>query len=337
MKATDFLWALAYGGSANSLGYATGKIKSKSGVSQFLLSMLAGGSAPGVSKAVAGSVVHVLDAMALPAKDYSVTIKPVQGGSGDPAPDNVRPISGWSQMVLTHIPGKNLLDPSKLTSKSATIVTGYVNEGFLLKKGVTYCLSRSEFNGVGSTSIYTKDGLTSLASSSGTYNRRVFYTPTEDTEVSFRFYQAAGAGGADLDEIKSSAMLEISDTVTDYEAYASRTDTPVSWQTEAGTVYGGALDVTTGVLTVTHANIASYAAESINEPWISSMDVYSAGGTPTTGAQVVYPLTTALTYQLTPTEIQLAFGENVLWVDTGDSAMQYYAVKDSSILREVML
>ena len=41
-------------------------------------------------------------------------------------------------------------------------------------------------------------------------------------------------------------------TYTDYTAY-NGTTYPITWQTEAGTVYGGTVDVVTGVLTVTHA------------------------------------------------------------------------------------
>ena len=85
-----------------------------------------------------------------------------------------------------------------------------------------------------------------------------------------------------------------------------------------GTRYGGTLDVVSGVLTVTNANIVSYNGEIINEPWISSMDVYSAGATPTTGAQVVYPLATPQTIQLTPTAVRSLIELNNIWADTGD-------------------
>ena len=91
----------------------------------------------------------------------------------------------------------------------------------------------------------------------------------------------------------------------------------ISWQSSAGTVYGGTLDVTTGVLTVTHGYIASYDGETINEPWISSIDAYESGTTPSTGAQVVYPLTTALTYQLDPVTLSTLLGENNIWADCG--------------------
>ena len=49
------------------------------------------------------------------------------------------------------------------------------------------------------------------------------------------------------------AMLEIGTTATAYEPYTEPTIIPVSWETEAGTVYGGTLDALTGVLTVEYA------------------------------------------------------------------------------------
>ena len=41
----------------------------------------------------------------------------------------------------------------------------------------------------------------------------------------------------------------------DYHSGANNTTIPISWQSEAGTVYGGTLDVTSGVLTVTMASV----------------------------------------------------------------------------------
>ena len=83
------------------------------------------------------------------------------------------------------------------------------------------------------------------------------------------------------------------------------------------TVYDGGIDVTGGKLTVTHANIASYNGETINEPWISSEDVYTQGATPTTGAQVVYPLTTPLVYEFNPLALR-SDGVTNISVDCGD-------------------
>ena len=98
----------------------------------------------------------------------------------------------------------------------------------------------------------------------------------------------------------------------------------VSWQSQAGTVYGGNIDLVSGVLTVTHANIASYDGETLPSTWISDRDVYSVGGTPTTGAQVVYELATPLTYQLTPIQVNSLLGINNVWNDTnGETEVKY--------------
>lgn len=89
------------------------------------------------------------------------------------------------------------------------------------------------------------------------------------------------------------------------------------------TVYGGTLDVLTGVLTVTDANIASYNGETLPGEWISDRDVYAAGTTPTTGAQVVYKLAQPQTYQLDPVTVQTLLGKNNVWADCGDVEVEY--------------
>jgi hypothetical protein len=81
-----------------------------------------------------------------------------------------------------------------------------------------------------------------------------------------------------------------------------------------GTRYGGQLDVTSGVLTLTHGEIASYDGETLPSAWISDRDEYQAGTTPTTGAQVVYELATPQTIQLTPTQVWAVQGGNTITV-----------------------
>lgn len=103
----------------------------------------------------------------------------------------------------------------------------------------------------------------------------------------------------------------------------------VDWSTQAGTVYGGTLDVVTGLLTVDRVNIPSYNGETINEPWLSSMDAYAAGTTPTIGAQVVYTLATPLTYQLTPTQVSVLAATNNVW-SSGDSVSVTYTKNTGS-------
>lgn len=144
----------------------------------------------------------------------------------------------------------------------------------------------------------------------------------------------------------ATAQLELGSTATSYAPYSNicpiggfnggnvivspttnaqdGTTYSVSWQSQAGTVYGGNIDLVSGVLTVTHANIASYNGETLPSTWISDRDVYSVGGTPTTGAQVVYELATPLTYQLTPIQVNSLLGINNVWNDTnGETEVKY--------------
>lgn len=51
-------------------------------------------------------------------------------------------------------------------------------------------------------------------------------------------------------------------------------------------IYGGLLNALNGELKV-FTHIASYAGEALTGPWLSSMDVFEVGTTPTTGAEVV--------------------------------------------------
>lgn len=88
------------------------------------------------------------------------------------------------------------------------------------------------------------------------------------------------------------------------------------------TIYGGEVDID-GALTVTHGEIASYNGETINEPWISSLDEYVPNTSPTIGAQVVYPLTTPTTTPINPVSIPTLEGTNNIFADCGDISLEY--------------
>lgn len=121
----------------------------------------------------------------------------------------------------------------------------------------------------------------------------------------------------------------------DYQPYGYD-EYPCDWLAQAGTVYGGTVDVVTGVLTVDRASISSYAGETLPGAWISDRDVYAPGTSPTTGAQVVYELATPLTYQLTAQEVQMLLGENYVWSSSGDTvSVTYYAEGNANPLQSL--
>ena len=62
-----------------------------------------------VTDSASGSVAHFTDgADDVPIKSLKVAIEPVQSGSGDPSPSNVRAISGWDSVNIVRC-GKNLV------------------------------------------------------------------------------------------------------------------------------------------------------------------------------------------------------------------------------------
>lgn len=98
-------------------------------------------------------------------------------------------------------------------------------------------------------------------------------------------------------------QLEVGNTSTGYEPYSGQTY-QINWADIAGTIYGGHLDVTTGLLTST----LNENGEELSEP---------------------------VTYQLTPTEVRTFWGNNTIWADTGDVAVTYRADPTIEIDRKV--
>jgi hypothetical protein len=99
---------------------------------------------------------------------------------------------------------------------------------------------------------------------------------------------------------------------------------PITFPTEAGTVYGGYVDVT-GEELVRCPYFASYNGETLTGVLISDRDKYVAGTTPTIGSQVVNNGAVGETYPLTPTEIKTLLGQNNIWSNTGDTEVEYRA------------
>lgn len=270
---------------------------------------------------VAGYPLHVVS-----------QIMPVQEGEGDPSPDNVRPIRGWDAANLW-VAGKNLWDNDYAMNPDNWEYGTYYALRLPLAPNATYTISMSknnmvkdynpDYNGqfafyLGETP-YTSIG-NKLIGNTAVLDVPLTYTfSTSDKLMYANLYVGSyGYSGFEIafTELLVNLQIEAGSTPAIYTPYnpASKTITLPFGQT----VYGGALDWTTGVLTVTYAEIASYSGESLPGVWISDRDVYSQGATPTTGAQVVYELAQPQTIQLTPQEILALSGTNNIYADTGD-------------------
>ena len=95
----------------------------------------------------------------------------------------------------------------------------------------------------------------------------------------------------------------------------------INWESEAGTIYGGTVTLNqdgSADVVSTMGDIVSYAGETLSGAWISSMDVYAEGATPTTGAQVVYELAAHVTHHFDNIgQLKTFLGTNNVWIDTG--------------------
>lgn len=266
----------------------------------------------------------------VPLKTLTVAIDPVQSGSGDPAPDNVRPISGWTEAKVYRTGvnvwdevwekgrlnfdktspnwGENVGSDSCIRSKNYISVIPGQN---YYCKAFTGATVYAIYYGVDKSPVLTisNQGYQNVANVS-------FQAPSNAHYIRFYVMSTTVYG--------NNISFNYPSTYTDYHAYTGQT-LPISWQSEAGAVYGGTLDVTTGVLTVKKANIASYNGETLPGEWISDRDVYAPGTTPTTGAQVVYELASYQTVQLTAQQVSSLLGANNVWADTGDVSVIYRA------------
>lgn len=240
---------------------------------------------------------------------------PVQAGSGDPSPDNIRPISGRTVAMLTRC-GKNLMDLSQgygyneLKPLNAPVGTP-----------ITFSLfptdGTSQFNG---RIVYDDDTTHDFAIIGTNADNNIWHTYTITPEKHIKEYSIYDTDGSSIRTI-SKGMIEYGSTATTFEPYQGDTYTADFGQT----VYGGTLDWLTGVLTVEWGLISSYADEALSGEWISDRDVYSTGATPTTGAQIAYKLATPITIQLPPATVTALKGVNTLHTDADSVSVAYTA------------
>ena len=202
----------------------------------------------------------------VPIKKLVVGIEPVQSGSGDPSPTNVRPITGWTGANVTRT-GKNLFDSNAVTNNSYLSVTTGLPEaqtGYVVSDYIPVIKNQGVIipaSGTARRWFYdkNKNPITYL-NNSGTQ----LFMPTDDGYIRIsvskttQFYStyivAYGDGSVPVYEFS-----------TEYEPYSGTTYS-IEFPSEAGTVYGGTLDVTNGVLTVDEVKKTFDGTETITSP-----------------------------------------------------------------------
>ena len=214
-------------------------------------------------KSASGAVATFSDGVDLPLKSLLVNIEPVQSGTGDPSPDNVRPISGWNGVKVTRC-GKNLW---KRVSNSYPVsyngITYSLNaDGSIHVQGTAsgqsnnYPIASNGMSieaGTYTMSVRTTDPNIHFIFGGGNGTAGIAYTDMVNGSKK-TFTTNGGTTGHNIIRINSGAtvngdiyiQLEEGSTATPYEPYNG-----VDVSVDLGqTVYGGTLNPLTGVLTV---------------------------------------------------------------------------------------
>lgn len=174
-----------------------------------------------------------------------VDIDPVQAGSGTPSPDNVRPITGWTGCEVS-VAGVNLVNintfvDGKYISTSGVEVSSnsYAHTDYIkVLAGTTYYTNAV----AGTYTVHYYDAYKKWIGRSSIATAGTF-TPIANTAyVIINIAKASVAIDALCVNYPSTETSFIQSQTTTYN---------ITWQTEAGTVYGGTVDLVTGVLTVT--------------------------------------------------------------------------------------
>lgn len=229
-----------------------------------------------------GAIASFNTGVILPLNSCVCEINPIQAGSGDPSPSNIRQISGFTGINVTNR-GKNLINIAQMSNNIATIsgdtitlvTTGNFqgsNRGYFnVEQGKSYRISwesitagagieirRHYANGDVINTITVTEPITITINDELTY------------KVSLIFgNRTSGAGTYKISKLQ----VENGSTTTVYEPCKQIYKT-ISWQTQAGTVYGGYINITTGELVVTRGYHEITGTE--NWAWAKS-GTYSGG------------------------------------------------------------
>lgn len=258
-----------------------------------------------------------------------VDITPRQAG-GTPTPENPLLISGWTGAGITVI-GKNLFDVDNAIVYSRSIndntgkyVPASTSRSYAIPclPATTYTISCDNLNITIFRICYIEDISIPDSGSLDAYGIQIAtasgnLTITTGANATYLVVQI---NAAVIAESAGKVQIEFGSVATEYTPFNSASEVhSVSWQSEAGTVYGGTLtDNGDGTWTLkVRPYYASYNGEMLVGPWVSSMDVYVEGATPTAGAQVVDLGGAETEYILTAESVLALIGQNNIFADTG--------------------
>ena len=204
-------------------------------------------------------------------KSCKINFAPIQEGSGDPSPDNVRPITGWDG-VTVYKTGKNLFDKSKyynLPSEYEYVDSSYKCKAIQLLPNTVYTLTCNSDTAASSPIILMHKY--SHVNTAGFLDlRKVTDTKTFTTDSTGKLYigttalntaNAMSVFNARLEAIN--VQIELGTQATAYELYTGTSITIPFPQT----IYGGYADLTKGEVVAEWALLEPVTVNGIINPY----------------------------------------------------------------------
>ena len=219
-------------------------------------------SQPHVEEA-SGAIATFNTDMAAKLKECKVYFKPVQEGEGDPSPENVRTISGWTGLEVIRC-GKNMLPAvaDSVTKSGVIYAVEKDSNGSITRIHVTgTSTGNSSINTITNDLILPPGDYTITAMTNGDaqhdFNLRKkgtsidivqrvspkTFSISETTAYQSAYVYCKSGNTFDFDVYP---MIRLSSIIDDtFEPYTGTT-IPITFPSEAGTIYGGYVDLVTG-------------------------------------------------------------------------------------------
>ena len=188
--------------------------------------------------------IRIFSGQTVTNQKYEMMIRLASVSDASYAPyENICPIIGWTECEVVRT-GKNLFDEEYPNIQGSAVRYKPIFVG----DGGTYILSTTTpQNTANATNLFFLSGNVSTGANStinGVYVGHPKTAESIDGYVTIAYRNANG-----VDPRNYEAQLELGSTATSYEPYKGQTY-PITFPTEAGTVYGGYVDVTGGELVV---------------------------------------------------------------------------------------
>lgn len=217
--------------------------------------------------------------------NFTANMIPWAGRRGTVEPTNPRPLTGYAAVKINRS-GKNLFDKNNYTklaisctaaSGSTTgTVAGVAQQvaWMQLPGGVTYAISCSTRSSTAfrvtatseypvSTTAYKSPNLLTISDPSA--DTILFAAPADTRWIGFTLRTNSATDVTTIDAAVAGLQVEVASASTEYAAFDGE-HLNIAFPAEAGTVYAGTLDATTGKLTVTH----QYLQFDGTETWVES-------------------------------------------------------------------